>query len=107
MSASRRPWEISGWYGVYAVYQEGSPGHCAGSPRGDRAVVAEAEHRRVHPVARGEQAQLRQRLRLGCRGGMLEADEGAVKIEPGTAWRMSASTGRSAVEVSMPSASSI
>ncbi len=23
MSASRRPWEISGWYGVYAVYQPG------------------------------------------------------------------------------------
>jgi hypothetical protein len=23
MSASRRPCEISGWYGVYAVYQEG------------------------------------------------------------------------------------
>ena len=23
-SASRRPWEISGWYGVYAVYQAGS-----------------------------------------------------------------------------------
>jgi len=22
-SASRRPWEISGWYGVYAVYQAG------------------------------------------------------------------------------------
>src|SRR5699024_4889129 len=22
--ASRRPWEISGWYGVYAVYQPGS-----------------------------------------------------------------------------------
>ena len=22
-SASRRPWEISGWYGVYAVYQPG------------------------------------------------------------------------------------
>ena len=21
--ASRRPWEISGWYGVYAVYQAG------------------------------------------------------------------------------------
>ena len=24
ISASRRPWEISGWYGVYAVYQDGS-----------------------------------------------------------------------------------
>ena len=24
ISASRRPWEISGWYGVYAVYQLGS-----------------------------------------------------------------------------------
>ena len=23
-SASSRPWEISGWYGVYAVYQAGS-----------------------------------------------------------------------------------
>ena len=23
-SASRRPWEISGWYGVYAVYHDGS-----------------------------------------------------------------------------------
>src|SRR5215204_5065707 len=23
-SASSRPWEISGWYGVYAVYQDGS-----------------------------------------------------------------------------------
>ena len=22
-SASNRPWEISGWYGVYAVYQAG------------------------------------------------------------------------------------
>ncbi len=22
-NASRRPWEISGWYGVYAVYQAG------------------------------------------------------------------------------------
>ena len=22
-SASSRPWEISGWYGVYAVYQAG------------------------------------------------------------------------------------
>ncbi len=22
-SASRRPWDISGWYGVYAVYQAG------------------------------------------------------------------------------------
>ncbi len=24
ISASSRPWEISGWYGVYAVYQAGS-----------------------------------------------------------------------------------
>ena len=24
ISASSRPWEISGWYGVYAVYQDGS-----------------------------------------------------------------------------------
>ena len=24
ISASSRPWEISGWYGVYAVYQLGS-----------------------------------------------------------------------------------
>ena len=23
-SASSRPWEISGWYGVYAVYQAGA-----------------------------------------------------------------------------------
>ncbi|CAB4753374.1 unannotated protein [freshwater metagenome] len=23
IKASRRPWEISGWYGVYAVYQAG------------------------------------------------------------------------------------
>ena len=27
-SASRRPWLISGWYGVYAVYQAGFSSTC-------------------------------------------------------------------------------
>ena len=53
ISASSRPWVISGWYGVYAVYHAGILEHVAQDHgRRDRVVVAETDQRREHFVAR-------------------------------------------------------
>ena len=68
--------------------------HVALDDRGrDRAVVAEADHRRAHGVLLGERAQLGERLALG-RGGRdrrVRAPR-AMRIDVGTAAAMSASS---------------
>ena len=65
-SASSRPWLISGWYGVYAVYQAGLSSTLRRiTPGRVRAVVAQADHRDGDRVPVGERAQLGQHLGLG------------------------------------------
>ena len=57
--ASSRPWEISGWYGVYAVYQAGSFEDVpADHRRGHGVVIALADHLHGGLVLGGQGAQL-------------------------------------------------
>ena len=64
-SASRRPWEISGWYGVYAVYQAGFSSTLRRmTPRRDRVGVPETDQRAEDLVAVGEGADRVERLDL-------------------------------------------
>ena len=72
-SASSRPCEISGWYGVYAVYQAGFSRTLRRiTGRRDGAVVAQADHRRRDRVAGGERAQLGEHLALAPGGRQVQ-----------------------------------
>ena len=69
-SASSRPWEISGWYGVYAVYQAGRfEDVAADHRRRDGVVVALADHLHGGLVLGSQPAQLGQDLNL-AEGGL-------------------------------------
>ncbi len=72
-SASSRPWLISGWYGVYAVYQDGFSSTLRRDHAGRvRAVVPQPDHRAAHRVGRGDRAQLGQHLGLADGLGQVE-----------------------------------
>ena len=69
-SASSRPCEISGWYGVYAVYQLGSSSTLRRITGGVmRAVVAEADHRLAPDGCARRAAQLAGDVLLGTASG--------------------------------------
>ena len=67
-SASSRPCEISGWYGVCGVHA-GFEHVAQDDERRDRVVVAEADERREHLVALREGAQLGEHLGFVARVG--------------------------------------
>ena len=74
-SASRRPWLISGWYGVYAVYHAGSSSTLRWmTPRRDRGGVAHPDQARAGRVASGELAQRSEHLGLRARRRQLERE---------------------------------
>ena len=82
-STSSRPCEISGWYGVYAVYQAGFSSTLRRmTPGRDRVRVAHADERGEHLVAvgerpeRGERLGLAQRRRAGRAASSLRIDAG-------------------------------
>ena len=72
-SASRRPCEISGWYGVYAVYQAGFSSRLRWMTGGVmRARVALTDQRDEHLVAVGQVAHVGQHVGFGATDGQVE-----------------------------------
>ncbi len=71
-SASSRPWEISGWYGVYEVYQRRLEDVATQDGGSDGVVIAESDHLHPRPVLAGDRPQVGQHILFRAGGRQVQ-----------------------------------